>query len=822
MDPHSRVQWTAYPALLAAGALAVGILLEAYGSFGVAGWLVAGAGTGSMAALATAWRPPRVVHLAPLARTLLLGGLVVCVGGAAHAAYLMPAPKDVRWAARSSFATAGDLTLIGTVRDAPTQDASSTRFGLDAARLHAAGDTVSTTGAVQVTLRASPWDSTAAPFPVVTKGTIVQITGRLRPLPVPRNPGAFDYGDYLARRGIGALLYAREASAVQVRRPARGLDALLADARRAIRDRLHRFCADSNTRALLQALLLGDRSDVSDRVTDAFARTGLMHLLAVSGLHVLLVGMVLHTLLRPVLLRLRLRRSVVDYLRAGCTVAILCGYALLAGGRPSIVRAVVMTTLLIGGLLMQRRAHPLNTLGVAGLVLLVARPPALFDAGFQLSFAAVGGLLTLTPRFRPLVPSAWRARRGLDYLWTSGIASTAATLSTAPVLVAHFGQVSFAGLVLNVTAIPCTALLLIAGGVVAGAGGVVPGLGVTFGAAADVLGATLTATATWGEAAMEWTLFGGANLGGWQLAAAVAVLLAVVQWPRPRHRWRFLLLGVLLFAAGGWKAATQTGAAHLDIIFFDVGHGDAALLSTPEGRHVLIDTGSRSRQSSAAAYAILPFLAEQGIDHLDAVLVTHPDRDHLGGLPDLLSAVSVGRILHSGAPIQTALQREVVATSQAHGVDRQLVTAGDTLRIAPSVQARVLGPPPGRERVREENDRSVVLQLLHGRNRLLFTGDIEEAAEAWLVQSAGTLLRSDMVKVPHHGSRTSSTDAFVEAASDSSTMAVVSVDADGRYGLPAEEVINRWEKAASAVYSTADHGAVWLRSDGERLWRAPW
>jgi competence protein ComEC len=313
----------------------------------------------------------------------------------------------------------------------------------------------------------------------------------------------------------------------------------------------------------------------------------------------------------------------------------------------------------------------------------------------------------------------------------------------------------------------------------------------------------------------------------WTLGALTAAIVAVAQWPRPRLRWRCLLCALLLATGGVWTdVVNENGGPALDLVFFDVGQGDALLVSTPTGEHILVDTGPRSfGGGSAVEYSVLPYLKQRGIDRLNAVVVTHPDGDHLGGLPSILRTVSVGRVLHSGQQVDTDLYGRTRRLMKEHGVSERAVKRGDAFRVG-NVRFQVLGPParPLRRGIESENGRSVVLHLAYGETDLLLPGDVEATAEQDLVRTYGSQLASRVVKVPHHGSETSSTPLFVETAVDSSgkTRAVVSVGQSNRFGMPDPNVLERWRAKGASVQSTAEDGAVWLRSDGEGVWEVQW
>jgi len=827
MRSNTAIHWSAYPALLSALFFAAGVTLQAaVGGDGPGPWLAAVA-TGLAGAVGVEWwSHSNMVSLAPLGRIVAVALVVCAAGGARHAFYTADAPRALAPVAEAT--SDRPVVLTGTVADAPEQSGATTRFTLSVESVGTSPSARIVEGQARVTLRPSPWDDTPGSFPSLREGDGVRLRSTLRPAPGQRNPGGFDYAAYLARRGICCTAYVDEPGAVTVLdRPKPLLTRLIVGARDHVRRQIARYVPTADGRAVLTALLLGDRSGISDTQRERFAQTGLMHLLAVSGLHVFLVGMVFYVLLRPLLIRLSLGWTTVETTRAALTVLLLGVYMLLTGARPSVVRAVVMSTLLIGAILLQRSAHPLNTLGVAALLLLAIRPPALFDAGFQLSMAAVAGIVTLHPQIVDNLPELWTdspvGSRIISVVSVSGVA----TVSTAPVLLLHFGWVSGAGLLLNLVGIPCTALALSAAIALVVVGGIWPTAGAAFGSSADLFVRGLLLASREGASWLGWAGLRLSNPDAWTLGALVAGIVALAQWPRPRYRWRGLICALALATAGVWTGALSRQAAPtLDLLFFDVGQGDAVLLTTPDRRRLLVDTGPSGASSSAATYAIMPYLRQQGIEHLERVIITHPDADHLGGLPSLLQSVSVGRVLHSGQQADTDLYQRSRRRLRTKGVDQSALDRGDSLSLGPHVQADVLGPPrrPARRGIDSENSASVVIRLSYGRVDVLLPGDIEGVAERDLAHTYGDQLVSEIVKVPHHGSETSSTEPFVKAVADTTTdpHAVVSVGKSNRFGMPSTNVISRWESRGADVRSTARGGAVWLRTDGQRIWQVQW
>ncbi len=821
--PDQPIRWRSRPLLLVAACFALGVGTAATTpEIGWTVWLGLGGGALGLAVGAALVRRQRIVTLRRLGLTVAVGLAFIALGGMRMAAWgTLPAGHVAHLAAEADrMPDPIPLTVSGTVAGPPSVTGRRVQLVL-------AADSVGlerlepTTGQVQVTLW-QPRDD-AAPriaYPAMEWGDRVRVVGLLRAPPGRRNPADFDYGAYLRRQGVHALLSASDAEAVQVvGSEANAAQRAVTAARAHVRATLDRHVPHPDARAVLAALLLADRGGLDGETQEAFRRTGLAHLLAVSGLHVFLVGMVLYGLLKPVLGRLGWRWRRIEFVRAGITLVLVAGYVAVAGAPHSAVRALVMAALLVGGRGFERPSNALNALGVAALVLLLARPAALFDAGFQLSFAAVGGIVTLMPVLQRPLPERWMAHpRVRTWIIDPTLVSLAATLATLPVVLVHFGRLATAGVGLNVVAIPITAAALMAALLAVVCGGWVAGMAGAFGAAAGFFVETLLAFSAWAADGLGWTAVEVSLRSGWTLGAVVLGIVAVALWPLPRHRWR-TTTAALAFATVGVGLPIAPPASTLDVVFLDVGQGDAALLSLPNGRHVLVDAGPRTPYSDAGERAVLPHLRHLGIDRLDAVVVTHPHADHLGGVPALMNAGVVHRVIHNGDNYASELHAETEGLAEARGVRLQQVAAGDTLTLDPSVRIHVLHAGDDSN----TNDGSVVLRVTYGETAFLLTGDAEAAAEAAMVARYGDLLRADVVKVPHHGSTTSSTPAFVEAVTEGETrFAVVSVARRNRHGLPDAEALMAWADAGAEVLQTADEGAVWLRSDGRSVKRVDW
>lgn len=808
MQSSSSIHWNAYPALLACGVVSVGMCVAQLFDAPVWWWMtVATAGVfGAIVRVRSAELGGRsgLVTFAFLA--------LFATGGLRYAEFARPARADVSFLPADS-----EVRLVGRPAEAAATR-SGIRFVLDVDSTSADGIRLPFSGRVQVYVRDADVED-ASPC----KRIVVE--GRLEELPRVRNPADFDYASYLRGRRVFSRMFADAMavpSATASEFEPRGVLCGAHRLKRSIEGHFQRSVSNDAARSVIRALVVGDRSAIDGETEAKFRRSGLLHLLAVSGLHVLIVGMILYQLLRPAFLRLGFSWLGSEVARAAVTSIVLIFYALVTGLPASVVRAVIMAMLFMMGAAFQRTSHSLNTLGVAALLLLLWRPSQLFEPGFQLSVAAVAAIITLNPRFSALLGAHGDGGPFVRFLRSSVSVSMAAAAGTLPVLLFHFGSVSFAGLVLNTIAVPLTSATLASSVTTALASEASPSLGVTFGHASQFFAELLLYVVTHGEPYFRWAYLETRVEDAPVIAAIVAVVVMLAQWPRPRTRWRLCAAALSLLAIDViWDAAEGEWRADVDIVFLDVGQGDAALVTFPNGRTMLVDAGPRTAFVDAARYTVLPHLRHRQIRRLDAVLITHPDSDHLGGLPTLLRNVGVGRVLHSGRSHDSALYGEVTYLVDSLSIPYQAIRAGDTLSLDPSVRIHILHPSRPRAADRP-NASSLVMHVRYGETAALLMGDAERDSERELVLQYGDLAAADVIKVGHHGSKTSTTPLLISRIIRPHALAVVSAGERNRFGHPDSVVVRRLRRHGVDVHRTDQQGAVWIRSDGRRFTARSW
>ena len=678
--------------------------------------------------------------------------------------------------------------------------------------------------------------------PYFRYGDVLEIEGGLQ---VPAKLGNFDYGKYLAAQGIGFVMPFPDRVSLLGEGGGNAARAFLYKVRRGISRRLDEALPEPQA-SLAQALLLGLRDRIPEDMAGEFRDTGTSHLLAISGLH---VGTVLATSIAAGAWALGRRRQVYLLL----PLAAVWGYALLSGLSPSVERAAIMGSVYLLAILVGRPRTILPPLAFAAAVMAGKDPGVLKEVSFQLSFAAMAGIAFLSTSATPWWEHMLGADPGAEPWWRHparwcmaaiGV-GVAATVATLPLVAFYFQQVPTVGIPATVLALPAMPPLLLLSLIAATGSAIHPELGQVLGWLAwvpleyliqlvhlfsRVPGSTFSVPAfsgllVWGYYAalvlLVWRLGMPARI--WRrLASLVAGWRAGSGETGPsgyRNRipaiWIIGFVGVSALAGVLWSEVMGGSDGMLHVHFLDVGQGDAILVVSPEGTKALIDGGPHVLDAARALGRRL-----SGRDHdLDLFVLTHPDEDHFRGLPPVLDRYDVGTVFSTGVASPNPLYLEWVRAVEDEAPRRITALQGQSIALGPSTFIQVLNPetPTPAGTSSDFNNGSAVLRLVHEDVSFLLTADIESETEGRLVRS-GQLLQSTVLKVAHHGSRSSSTTGFLAAVSPRA--AVISAGAPNPYGHPHAEVLQRLGDVLpeGQLYTTARHGDVEFVSDGERLW----
>ncbi|UPT60081.1 DNA internalization-related competence protein ComEC/Rec2 [Geobacillus thermoleovorans] len=610
-------------------------------------------------------------------------------------------------------------------------------------------------------------------------GVVCRLSGMLeRPMPAS-NPYAFDYRRYLRRHRIHWLFLpeAIDLSACVRVRPTI-IERLEAIREAGVRRIEARFPPEAA--GIAAALIYGERRSLDEEVISGYQQLGIIHLLAISGGHVtLLVGAALAAAIRFVT-----REAAVLAL-----LVFLPMYAVLAGASPSVLRACATGMIVLAVQWKKGMIHPLDALSWTALALLVFDPYMVWDVGFQLSFLVTFALLAH-------VSVLASARSMLQNLFQTALA---AQLAALPILLYHFYEISVWSIGLNVFFVPWYSFVILPIAFLSAVFSFSPLIWL-FSRLIELTDAVVR----FFSVDYSFMLVLG-RPGPWCLAGYLTAIAAVfLDWERGR-----LLRGLTAVAAA---TALQLAAPYVDpkgeVTVLDVGQGDCIYIELPYRKAVyLIDTSGtpewvrepwrkRSRPFAVGRDVVVPFLKAQGVRTLDQLILTHDDADHIGAAPEVMGAVRVKKIVTSPGALPA-----VKAMARPFSVPVAASVRGDRWKVGDAAFS-VLHPEAGNN---EDNNGSLVLLARLGRLTWLFAADIEEEAEQALIR-AYPELRADVLKVAHHGSKTSTTELFLRTVKPRA--AIISVGRYNRYGHPSPEVLMRLRQQRAIIWRTDENGAI--------------
>lgn len=616
---------------------------------------------------------------------------------------------------------------------------------------------------------------------------------------------------------------------------------MLNDIRKDIGDALIQTIGVSRS-GLPIALLTGDRTHLRSDVVANFRSAGLAHLLAISGLHVGLIGSLAMAIS---VLAFGRRRGIYLLL----PLVIVFGYAALAGFAPPVTRAAIMFGVFIAGRVMGRGSHTLPALALAAMLMVAIEPAILASLSFQLSFAAMVGISIVSPLLEWSIEITksttevhalvGRVRR---FVVGSLVVSIAASIGTLPLVALHFDAVPIWGALATLLAVPAVPILVIFSATIVAA------INLPIPILPDILALPVIASTYF--LAFIADLF--ANLpprpiqtGSWSVWMTVlyyaAIVATVLMWPRLRNfSTRFtpplhssiervntamsknvtfavvFSAAMLIVATAAWGLALERKGqeSQFRVRFLQTSHGEAIFVETSNGNRMLVDGGGDASQVADTLGSMLPFWDRE----IDIVILTHPDADHVGGLPEVLRRFPVGTVLHSGQKTTSDAFKSWTNAVEDHD-NAVVVWPGMQIGLDHGTTIEVLsgGCGPAEIQCADNNDASIVTLLRHHDISFLLTGDIERSAEVRLATSIPNL-HATVLKAPHHGSNTSSTETLINAVKPAAV--VVAAGTANRYGHPHADVIERYITTVGQerILRTDQLGTIELRTDGERLW----
>ncbi|MFI5056866.1 MAG: DNA internalization-related competence protein ComEC/Rec2 [Candidatus Acidiferrales bacterium] len=799
---------------------------------------------------------------------ILLGVLGACIGIQPRASDHVISLLD---AGRIELKT--PLRWHGKLRDEPARLPWGFGYEVELSGVDYQGRTLRARGGMRLSF--TPKTDEQA-FPDLHAGDEVSVLAQARRPQLYRDDGAFDRRAYLEQQNIDLLATLRGPELLEhVSTPAPTIAARVARVRRALREEIDALFQNApQVAGVLRAMLLGDRSFVDRQEATDFQKTGVFHVLVVAGLHVGALAVFLFWAGRG--LRLSLIWSM------AFTLTLLFAYVAVVEQRPPVLRAAVMTALVVIGSFFFRRLDLLNSAALAALLLLVSKPLAIRNSSFQLTFVAIGCIagLALPWLERTAQPYArsvcgWRdvtrdaahesrqaqfrmdlrslarwvsqklplplkqptenaVAGGITFsfrLWELFVLTIVLQIGMLPLMARDFHRITLAAPVVNLAAVPLMGVAVPLGFLTLASGLLFPALGRTLAQLLGWLTLFLIHLVQWFAHFPRWS-YRIPGPHGWLVLfffIVLVALMAVLRFHHPAQRLIAWALCAGLFA-GALAIAVYPFASHwsrgkLEVTILDVGQGDSVFVVSPEGKTLLIDGGGSfggfSRQESnlgpdPGEEAVSPYLWSRGFQKLDVVALTHAHQDHIGGLTAILenfrvSSLWIGREVNSPALKnleELARAKKILIVHQAKGP--KFTWDG--------VEGEFLWPEASAGEVASnaQNNDSLVLRLRYGNRAVLLPGDAErQAEEEMLAENSAEVMRADILKTGHHGSKNSTTPEFLAAVRPH--VAVISAGEENPYGHPNRELLERLEQAGVRILRTDREGAVHVFTDGNSL-----
>ncbi len=715
----------------------------------------------------------------------------------------------------SHYASGEKMTITGTIVSPPTRYPQRMVATLKASAILSGNNEVPVSGRVRLTI----YDPEAD----LAYGDAISFTGRLKKIRGFKNPGMFDYAGYVSRKGIRAgASIGRKDGFAKTGEAGNPVMKKIYIWREAIRLSIIHGLKDQSA-AVLQAMIIGTTGDLTPELRDKFTAAGVTHILSISGSHLGFVTFLTFFITRYLLTHLPsnlfLRMTLYttpSKIAAVITIPPIIFYTLLSGGEVATIRSLIMAVVFLLAILIERNDDSIITLAIAALLVLIWNPQGLFDISFQLSYTAVLSMIMTVKCFngmRNKTDITKRRREWLIKFVLFLLLTFSATASTTPIVAHYFNQITWAGLLSNMIIIPYAGFTVVPIGLLTSCLGL-------------ILNADAIPLAGLNELIMAIFL---------KLADIFADFpMSVIHTPSPdiifilfsyiflislfflKRRWAKIIsvisicLLAVLIAFGLFK---NNGVDSMRITFLDVGQGDSALIEFPDRKTMIIDGGGTFSETFDIGRAVVaPYLWNRGIRTIDYMVLSHPQRDHAEGLTYLTKKFHVGEVWTNGMTNHATYLFD--RSIRDKGIRHLKVHQNTEEKSIGECSVLILSPPPGitgsqTSDSKSINDFSIVMKIACRDNSILFTGDVEKR-QIRKITDGGHVLRSNVIKVPHHGARGSVDNEFISSVKPD--IAIVSAGYQNSYRHPSPEAISAYSRAGSAIYRTDLDGAIILNT----------
>ena len=630
-----------------------------------------------------------------------------------------------------------------------------------------------------------------------------------------RNPHDFDYKLYLEQKGIFFEAFIQDTNSVQIQSPESVSATMhMHTLKESILSHFSTYLTKRSS-GILSALILGERSDVDEETRTDFANTGVIHVLAVSGLHVGYVAMILLTIFGIFRFPHGMKMSAV--------ILGLIFYVFLTGAAASVMRASIMASLLIVGSLIERKADVYNVLATAAFLILLIDPSQIYSVGFQLSFSAVLSIVALFPKLKSWLPEIrilggsgfGRAVLAIIDLF---LVSLAAQLGTLALTIYYFHKIPIISLLANIIVVPLI-------GVVVATGMSFLLLGAIFPVLAELWAHTLEAIIDlllWfvrSCANVDWALLDIPTIQVYEVFFILICVFMLTVLPIRRVLKLWLIVLLIWGNSAIWRSLNEP--LDLEVVMLDVGQGDALVIHTPNGKTILIDAGFRFGGQDMGKDIILPYLLARNWLHIDLLVLTHPHNDHMGGAEYLVSNLQIDRVLLPDIEYDSYGYNKLIDVLEALEIPKSDLFAGAIDSSLKPVYLRVMAPKVYEPETQPSNvnNTSIVLQLFYGESTIMLTGDAEDEAEVDQLPF-GSLLKCDIIKAPHHGSKTSSSPEYLKLTRPD--IALMSLADNNKFRHPAPITLKNYEAIGTTINRTDLEGAIVYRSNGYKWTKVYW
>ena len=692
-------------------------------------------------------------------------------------------------------------------------------------------------------------------------GDVVRVRTRLRKVRNFHNPGGFNYERYLKFQGILLRGSVADDSRIAVLRKGYG---------HPIRQKLEGFRSSIRTfidtnaptpeKEIIKACILGDQQQIPRELRDAFSKTGISHIIAISGFNMSMIAFFSIYLVRGIIRRFPYLLLRFDLYKLSVLFAMppVVLYTFIAGAGMSVLRATLMILAFMAALLISKSRDLYNTLSMAALIILLVYPPALFDVSFQLSFAAVLAILLITPVLTAFIPKPELvpgtpyslpvlSRKGMYSFALFIIVSLSAMLGTMPLIAFYFNRLSVISLFANIIIVPILGILAIP--VSMATIFFLPFSSVVSTFFLDIAGTLVMISLALNNyfASLPWAALYLTTPSFLELLffyvflyGLMEVLARLSGENGPGHDpdkepdnasflirlrscpiriYYTLAASVLFFSLDVFYLHQKSSdRSEFSATAIDVGQGSSTLIRFPGDQTMLIDGGGFINSTfDVGKYIVAPYLWHERLNRIDIVVLTHPHHDHLNGLPFILENFPVREVWINGETSGSEEYLRFQDIIKNKGLVQRRISAGNSPVIIGGVHIEFLSPPGPISRMEEEatftetNDGSLVMRMTYGEVSFLFPGDISFITEERLASDSREL-QSQLLFVPHHGGRTSTSEAFLQKVRPH--MAIISVGADNLFRLPHPDVLKRLKDRGIITYRTELHGAITASTDG--------